>query len=61
MPKAQEIAASTQLSDKLFFINVAEKFLDFIKDSKAVIHNAKKFDLGFLKNHELDSVSKKTY
>ena len=45
------------LSDKPTFSNVAEKFLDFIKDSELVIHNAK-FDLGFL-NHELDLASKK--
>ena len=45
------------LSDKPTFSNVAEKLLDFIKDSELVIHNAK-FDLGFL-NHELDLASKK--
>ena len=36
---------------------IADKFLDFIKDSELVIHNAK-FDLGFL-NYELDFSSKK--
>ena len=45
------------LSDKPTFSNVAEKLLDFIKDSELVIHNAK-FDLGFL-NHELDLASRK--
>ena len=45
------------LSDKPIFSNVADKFLDFIKDSELVIHNAK-FDLSFL-NHELDLASKK--
>ena len=45
------------LSDKPIFSSVAENFLDFVKDSELVIHNAK-FDLGFL-NHELDFSSKK--
>ncbi len=45
------------LSDKPTFSSVADKFLDFVKDSELVIHNAK-FDLGFL-NHELDFSSKK--
>ena len=45
------------LSDKPVFFTIAEKFLDFIKDSELVIHNAK-FDLGFL-NYELDLASKK--
>ena len=45
------------LSDKPTFSSVADKFLDFLKDSELVIHNAK-FDLGFL-NHELDFSSKK--
>ena len=46
------------LSDKPIFSSVADKFLDFIKNSELVIHNAK-FDLGFL-NHELDLAHKKT-
>ena len=45
------------LSNKPSFSIVADKFLDFIKDSVLVIHNAK-FDLGFL-NYELDNASKK--
>ena len=43
--------------DKPTFSSVANNFLDFVKDSELVIHNAK-FDLGFL-NHELDFSSKK--
>ncbi len=46
------------LSDKPSFLLVADEFLDFIKDSELVIHNAK-FDLGFL-NYELEFASKKT-
>ena len=38
------------LSDKPSFLLVADKFLDFIKGSELVIHNAK-FDLRFL-NYE---------
>ena len=45
------------MSDKPIFFSIADKFLDFIKDSELVIHNAK-FDLGFL-NYELDLASKK--
>ncbi len=45
------------LSDKPAFLLVADKFLNFIKDSELVIHNAK-FDLGFL-NYELEFASKK--
>ncbi len=45
------------LSDKPTFLLVADKFLDFIKESELVIHNAK-FDLGFL-NYELELASKK--
>ena len=45
------------LSDKPTFLLVADKFLDFIKGSELVIHNAK-FDLGFL-NYELDLASKR--
>ena len=39
------------LSDKPLFIDVYQDFLDFIKDSELLIHNAE-FDIGFL-NHEL--------
>ncbi len=46
------------LSDKPTFLLVADKFLEFIKGSELVIHNAK-FDLGFL-NYELELASKRT-
>ena len=39
------------LSDKPFFKDVYQDFLNFIKDSELLIHNAE-FDIGFL-NHEL--------
>ena len=39
------------LSDKPSFKDIYEEFLDFIKDSELLIHNAE-FDVGFL-NHEL--------
>ncbi len=39
------------LSDKPLFKDVYQDFLDFIKDSELLIHNAE-FDVGFL-NHEL--------
>ena len=39
------------LSDKPSFKEIYEEFLDFIKDSELLIHNAE-FDVGFL-NHEL--------
>ena len=45
------------LSDKPIFSLVADKFLDFIKNSELVIHNAK-FDVGFL-NFELEFASRK--
>ena len=35
------------LSDKETFEEIADEFLDFIKDKKIIIHNAT-FDLGFL-------------
>ena len=37
------------LSDKPFFKNVYQDFLNFIKDSELLIHNAE-FDIGFLNN-----------
>lgn len=40
------------LDDKPLFADIAEEFLDFIGDSKLIIHNAK-FDIGFL-DAELD-------
>ena len=39
------------LSDKPLFIDIYQEFLEFIKDSELLIHNAE-FDIGFL-NHEL--------
>ena len=39
------------MSDKPSFKEIYEEFLDFIKDSELLIHNAE-FDVGFL-NHEL--------
>ena len=44
------------LKNKELFSDVAEEFLQFIKDKKIIIHNAS-FDLGFL-NHELKLVKK---
>tara|TARA_Y100000590_G_C15535938_1_gene945025 strand:+ start:259 stop:936 length:678 start_codon:yes stop_codon:yes gene_type:complete len=46
------------LSDKKTFSEIAEKFLDFIKNKKLVIHNAP-FDLSFL-NYELKLINFKT-
>lgn len=45
------------LSDKPLFKDVVDKFLDFIGDSKLVIHNAA-FDMKFL-NYELKVIRKK--
>ena len=44
------------LSNKETFDQVADEFLDFIKDKKIIIHNAA-FDLGFL-NGELSAIKK---
>ena len=44
------------LSDKKTFDQVADEFLNFIKDKKIIIHNAS-FDLGFL-NGELGLIQK---
>ena len=54
-PKAEKIHGLTQefLSDKPLFNEIAEDFLEFISDSKIIIHNAP-FDLGFI-NSELKS------
>jgi len=46
------------LSDKKTFSEIAEDFLNFIKNKKIIIHNAT-FDLSFL-NYELGFVNKKT-
>ena len=45
------------LSDKRKFIEIVNKFLDFIKDKKLIIHNAS-FDLSFL-NYELKLINQK--
>ena len=45
------------LSDKKKFIDIADDFLDFIKDKKIIIHNAE-FDIGHL-NNELNLINKK--
>ena len=45
------------LSNKEIFENIAEDFLDFIRDKKIIIHNAS-FDLSFL-NGELRTIKKK--
>ncbi len=42
------------LSSKPAFIDIVEEFLDFIKDSDLIIHNAK-FDLPFI-NYEIESL-----
>ena len=44
------------LSDKPRFVEIYEDFIDFIKDSELLIHNAE-FDIGFLDN-EIKLVSK---
>ena len=44
------------LKNKEHFSQVADEFLEFIKDRKIIIHNAP-FDLGFL-NHELKLIGK---
>lgn len=45
------------LSDKPKFSDIVKAFLDFIKDSELIIHNAP-FDVGFI-NHELNLLSAK--
>ena len=45
------------LSNKKIFSEIAETFLDFIKNKKIIIHNAA-FDLPFL-NYELKKINKK--
>ena len=44
------------LKDKPKFIDIADQFMNFVSDSKIIIHNAP-FDLGFL-NHELRLVKR---
>jgi len=54
---AQEVHGITRdfLQDKPFFKDIVSEFLDFIKDSEVVIHNAP-FDVGFI-NMELGKIS----
>ena len=54
-PKAEKVHGLTEvfLSDKPLFHEIAEDFLEFISDSKIIIHNAP-FDLGFI-NSELQN------
>ena len=44
------------LADKKKFIDIAEEFLDFIKEKRVIIHNAE-FDIAHL-NHELEIAGK---
>ena len=46
------------LSDKKLFKDIANDFLDFIKDKKIIIHNAE-FDIGHL-NNELSLINRNT-
>ena len=57
--KALEVHGYTDefLSDKKFFKDVVDEFLNFIEGKKLIIHNAQ-FDLGHL-NHELALIGKK--
>ena len=48
--------SSEFLKDKDIFENIADDFVNFIKDKKIIIHNAP-FDIGFL-NHELRLLKK---
>jgi len=45
------------LKDKKKFSEIVEKFLDFVKEKKIIIHNAD-FDLGFI-NYELRKIKRK--
>ena len=56
--KALEVHGYTDefLSDKKKFIDIAEEFLDFIKEKRIIIHNAE-FDIAHL-NHELEIAGK---
>jgi DNA polymerase-3 subunit epsilon len=57
-PGATAVSGITDefLADKLLFHEIVDDFLNFVRDAKLVIHNAK-FDIGFL-NSELKRVSK---
>ncbi len=56
--EAQRITGITNdfLQDKPLFEDIADKFLDFVRDSTLVIHNAR-FDIDFL-NSELSRIGK---
>lgn len=58
-PQAIEVHGITNefLKDKPTFAQIAENFLDFIRDSELIIHNAP-FDVGFL-NHEIKLLNAK--
>ena len=58
-PGALEVHGLTTefLSDKPKFEEIYEDFINFVKDSELLIHNAE-FDIGFL-NHEIKLMSKK--
>ena len=43
------------LQDRPYFANIADEFIDFIRDAELVIHNAP-FDVGFI-NHEFAKLS----
>lgn len=46
------------LSDKPFFVDIYDEFLEFVKGSQLIIHNAP-FDVGFI-NHELALLEEKS-
>ena len=56
--KAFEVHGYTDefLADKKKFVDIAEEFLDFIKEKRIIIHNAE-FDIAHL-NHELEIAGK---
>ena len=62
-PQALKVHGLTSdfLKDKPKFIDIVDKFIDFISDSKIVIHNAN-FDIGFinseLRNCDFDELDK---
>ena len=58
-PGALEVHGLTTefLSDKPKFEEIYEDFINFVKDSELLIHNAE-FDIGFL-NHEIKLISKR--
>ena len=56
--KFSAISEKVFLSDKKTFSEIAESFINFIKNKKIIIHNAA-FDLSFL-NYEFRLINKKT-